>query len=161
MNVADTSNYVSDTRLLIVGILSGLVSGIAISLLYFSLITEQSTQWSDGIATRVIELQRDLNNVQQQKKEVLGKLEEQRSQISLLRQNLEIKDATIQDLEEKLGRNEQVQETALDHNQQVSNGVEQRVDQLHDRLAIANTKIQALEEENRKLKVRTYFQYNQ
>jgi chromosome segregation ATPase len=161
VNVADTSDYVSDTRLLIVGILSGLVAGIAISLLYFSLITEQSTQWSNGIATRVIELQRDLNNVQQQKKEVLGKLEEKRSQISLLQQNLEIKDAAIQDLEEKLGRNEQFQETALDHNQQVSNGAEQRVDQLHDRLAIANTKIQALEEENRKLKVRTYFQYDQ
>ena len=161
MNVADTSDYVSDTRLLIVGILSGLVAGIAISLLYFSLISEQSAQWSDGIATRVIELQRDIKNVQLQKKEVLDKLEEKRSQISLLQQNLEIRDAAIRDLEAKLGQIEQAQEISLDPNQQVNIGVEQQVDQLHDRLAIANTKIQALQEENRKLKVRTYFQYDQ
>ena len=157
----ETSPYVPGTRLLVIGIFSGLVAGIVIVMLYFSLVTDNSTKWSNGIATRVIELERDLRNEQLQHKNVLDKLEEKHNQISLLQQNLEMSDLKIRDLEEKLSRTEQEQQNIRNLKQQANKSSKQQIEMLYKQLAIANKKIKTLEDENQKLRVRTYFQEDQ
>lgn len=158
---AETSPYVPGTRLLVVGIFSGLVTGIVIVLLYFSLMTDQSATRSGGIATRVIELEHQLRSAQLKNTEALEKLEERRNQISLLKKNLESRDLKIRDLEEKLSRTEQVQENILDQKLQANKVSKQQVEKLYKQLANAKKKIEELEDENQKLRVRTYFQYEE
>ena len=158
---AETSSYIPATRLLVIGIFSGLVTAIVIVLLYFSLITDQSVQWSDGIATHVIKLERDLRNAKLQYIEAIEELEETRNTISLLQQNLEMRELEIRGLEQKLGRTEQDQESNLGQKQQANKARNQQIEMLYKQLAIANKKIEALEDENQKLRIRKYFQNEQ
>ncbi len=158
---AETSPYIPATRLLVVGIFSGLVIAIVIVLLYFSLNTDQSVQWSDGIATRVIELERDLTNAKLQHKKVIEELQETHNKISLLQQNLEMREVKIRDLEEKLGQTEQDQENIVNQKQQAHQASKEQIELLYKQLAVANKKIEALEDENQKLRVRKYFQSDQ